>query len=107
MLLREIHGSLGLFVIATSAKYLGIFLGPESLSISWKAPINKYLARVRDLRQTGLGLLSSARLYNIGTLPCLSYIAAHLPLPPEVRRAEARGLQILTAGPYHAWPQFV
>ena len=103
-LLREHNGTLGFFVIANAAKYLGIYLGPASLLLSWQAPLRKYMSRVRDLRQTGLGLLASARLYNIGTLPCLSYLAAHLPLPREALQHEFRALQILTAGPYHAWP---
>ena len=70
-LLMDISGSLSSFVLSSSAKYLGVFLGPNSASLSWQAPLAKYLGRIRDLRNIGLGLMASARLYNIGTLLCL------------------------------------
>ena len=62
------------------------------------------MLRVRDLRRTGLGLLSSTRLYNIGSISTLTYVAALCPLPSPVSAAERRALQVLTASPYHSWP---
>ena len=103
-LLREHCPSAKDFRVKTSGKYLGIFIGPDAADSSWCLPLRNFLARARDIRSLGLGVITSLRLFNQQCLPVLSFVASVLPIPPQARRLEHRVLQILTAAPRHAWP---
>ena len=59
--------------IALNAKYLGMELGPQTLDIVWKNPLDKYIARVEIARGTGAGFLCAVLEYNTDWLPSVYF----------------------------------
>jgi hypothetical protein len=53
------------FIFRLSAKYLGIFIGPDAWANPWQHLVARYNQAVYKLRGFGLGLLASLRIYNV------------------------------------------
>ena len=85
-------------------KYLGIFIGPDSLDENWSIVLNDYLSTSRFIASLDCGLLTKISLYNMLAIAKLSYIASFLPPNPAILKAENRALQTLCRGPWNAIP---
>ena len=94
--------SIGQFL--QSLKYLGIFVGPDSLDENWNHVLCDYLATSRFIASLDCGLLTKISLYNMLAIAKLSYIASFLPPNPDILKAENRALQTLCRGPWNAIP---
>eukprot|EP00959_Pyramimonas_sp_CCMP1952_P400184 8384940-Pyramimonas_sp.AAC.1 len=99
--------NVSLFQVGTSARYLGMFLGPGGPERSWIGPLRKLKSRLQYIRGLALGLTQNIYAYKTFGFPLLSFPAQFLPAPAAVLRAERDAHQFLTAGPRWAVPSFV
>ena len=104
ILLREYAGNWADFEVALCAKYLGVYIGPGSTMKSFAAPMKKYEARCRSIRAMGLGLTTTISLYNMFAASVLSFILQFMEPTKQLLTMEREMLQLLTAGPRHAYP---
>jgi hypothetical protein len=72
----------GAMKFATSAKYLGYYLGPGRGELSWQKPLQKFAERAKFWGQSGGGLHVAAMAYSVYVLPVLTFVA-QLEDPPE------------------------
>ena len=89
-------------VIASSAKYLGFYVGPGKCDSSWKEPLRKYLARAKQWGKLGLGMLLSLQAYKVYISSVLQFVAQLEPLPADFASAERSAVHALLPGPT-AW----
>ena len=80
------------FEIASSGKYLGIWLGPQTEEKQWSKAIDKYNFRCSEIASIGAAASISARLYNMYSLPVLGYICQFHQPTKEIQSAELHGL---------------
>ena len=104
ILLREYAGNWADFEVALCAKYLGVYIGPGSTMKSFAAPMKKYEARCRSIRAMGMGLTTTISLYNMFAASVLSFILQFMEPTKQLLTMEREMLQLLTAGPRHAYP---
>ena len=74
--------------ITTCAKYLGVFLGPAAGAKQWVAPMEKFLKRCIDLRDSDQPALMAIRNFNTKVLPVLGYVAQMIPPPKNMTKIE-------------------
>ena len=70
------------FQLASTGKYLGVWLGLDSAACSWKAPIDKFGVRILEVFDGKAPALLSILQYNERVLPVFSYVSQVF-LPPE------------------------
>lgn len=87
------------FAIASSAKYLGIYLGPQRGFRSWARPMLKYLERAKIWRKIGGGLHITLQAYRVYVMSVLTFVAQLVAPPPEWEQTERQACQILFPGP--------
>ena len=85
--------------IAPKGKYLGFVIGPGGNGESWKGPISKYTARVRQWENTKCGLFWSTLYYNTFAVTTLEFVAQLEDITQDVFDAEARAMRTMAAGP--------
>ena len=83
------------FQIKDAGKYLGFMMGPGANESQWSAPLVKCKSRAAAIAETRSAASVSAHLYNTRALPCLSFKAQLVPLPPTFKRAETTTLHHL------------
>ena len=88
--------------IASSAKYLGFYVGPGKGDSSWREPLQKFLDRARQWGKLGLGMLLSLQAYQVYISSVLQFVAQLEPLPINFRNIERSATQALLPGPT-AW----
>ncbi len=67
------------FQISNAGKYLGIYMGPKSVSLLWAGPIHKYLERVDALHRQGLPNWLMVRNYISNIISVLLYVGQLCP----------------------------
>ena len=72
------------FLIASSGKYLGWFLGVDAASISWQEPRLKFVDRVEGIVGAQAPATTSLLRYNQRAVPVLSFVSQFSHPPPEV-----------------------
>jgi len=85
-------------------KYLGIYLGPGAHKHMWNDVMTSFRETVAFLRTTVPGLVPTIALYNILAHSKFSHILAFYPPSVEVLRLERKSHQLLTRGPWNAFP---
>jgi len=85
--------------VASSAKYLGIYLGMVTASLLFKDASNKFFQRVGCARSSGLGLLAAVAEYNTMCVPVFSYVSQFHVVPSNVLQLEGRMLQRMVKSP--------
>ena len=85
-------------------KYLGIFLGFDSLKTNWDAVSADFLQVTRFIGSLDCGLVTKVSLYNMLAISKLSYVAAFLPPNCEILKVEKKALQLLLRGPWNSIP---
>ena len=83
--------------------YLGFWMGPGALERVWSNVIPKFWMTVRRLRGLGLGLPQTIRLFHSHAMSLLGYQLQLCPITPPLRKAYNEALQVITAGPRHAF----
>ena len=63
------------FKIQSSGKYLGWYLGKNSVKLSFEAPLAKYQSRVSEVVQGKAPISASIVRYNQRCIPCISYVS--------------------------------
>ena len=86
--------------IQGSGKYLGFHIGPLAGSMSWEAPLQKYLKAAKDWGALGLGLHLSTLAYGIYILPVLSFVAQLSNPPDKAWEIERKALSLMVPGGY-------
>ena len=74
--------------VCSSAKYLGIFLGPGAGSRQWVAPLAKFGLRVEEIAATGAPAVLAVQHYNTRAVSVLGYVAQFIPPPPNIKAVE-------------------
>ena len=74
--------------IASTGKYLGFFIGPNSGSNNWSMPLSKYKQRAREIHVAAFPAAFSASEYNSKCLPTLLYVSQLCPPPPHIMQTE-------------------
>ena len=87
--------------VALHAKYLGIHSGPRSVNLVLTLALHKYIARIKAVRTTGAGLLTSIIEHSTMCIPTLNYIGQFGTPDASVLAADAIMLQILMACPVY------
>ena len=85
-------------------KYLGIFLGNDSIRANWTPVIHEYLATSKFIASLDCGLLTKISLYNMLSISKLSFVASFFAPNKDALCAENRALQLLARGPWNAIP---
>ena len=85
--------------IAYAAKYLGVWLGPESRGMTWDGAMRKFVDCARRWSVGAWGLHFMARIYNIYVVSVLSYIAQFYPPSAAVLAAERKAVARCLPGP--------
>ena len=85
--------------IDTKAKYLGCIIGPGKIGQEWKAPLKKFLSKVKEWDWASLGTLFARMTYNIYMLPTLMFTAQVAEVSPEVLQAGKEALRKTMPGP--------
>ena len=86
--------------IQGSGKYLGFHIGPLAGSMSWEAPLQKYLKAAKEWGALGLGLHLSTLAYGIYILPVLSFVAQLSNPPDKAWEIERKALSLMVPGGY-------
>jgi len=81
--------------IQASAKYLGMFLGPEAGAVQWDKPIEKFKGRVAEINFNSGPISFAIRQFNCKAVSVLGYKAQMVPPPNKIIRIELSA--ILTA----------
>ena len=89
----------GNIVIASTAKYLGFYVGPGREGLSWEAPLQKYLKRARLWGKLGVGAYLSMDAYKIYICSVLSFVGQLDNLPDNWRDFELKACSALFPGP--------
>ena len=75
-------------MIVSSAKYLGLYLGPLAGTKNWVEPILKFKDRVAEIANSGDSAANNLNQYNKRAIPILAYSAQLLDPPPNINRIE-------------------
>ena len=87
------------FVIDSKGKYLGLWLGPGAVNLSWEKPLSKYVAQCEYIASLKLGLSTTALLYKVFALSALSFVVQICPIPEVAFEHERKVLRLLIPGP--------
>ena len=86
-------------MVASAAKYLGLYVGPGRGTLSWQAPLRKYLDRAKLWGKLGFGLLLTLQAYQVYVSSVLQFVAQLEDLPPDFLDYERKAVQALFPGP--------
>ena len=87
--------------IENTAKYLGLYVGPGSSSLSWLAPMRKYLDRAKVWGAAGLGMCNNLDAYSVFIVSVITFVGQLIELPAEFQATEDKAIQLLFPGPRH------
>ena len=79
--LRSTSLSLRIFLVQSSGKYLGWFLGADGVQNSFKEPLEKVVQRVHEVTEGNAPAASSIIRFNQRVAPVLSYVSQFSPPP--------------------------
>ena len=82
-------------LVAAAAKYLGVWVGPESVGRVWGDPLGKWWERGTDLASQLLAPSMAVREYNRRAVPTLGYVAQVCAPPVRLRSSEKRMVETL------------
>ena len=85
--------------IDTSAKYLGVVVGPGKGDKSWTAPLRKYAERLQWWRDAGAGMLITLQAYRCYIASVLVFVAQLEELPSNFAATEDKAVRKLFPGP--------
>ena len=85
--------------VASSAKYLGLQLGPGRRESSWLGPLAKYADRAEAWSAVGCGMALTARAYSAYIAAVLQFVLQYEALPADWPQHEASALRRLVPGP--------
>ena len=85
--------------VATTAKYLGVYVGPGRQEASWRAPLAKYLARAQLWGRLGVGLQLTLLAYRVYIASVLIFVGQFEELPTNWLEHERRACAALLPGP--------
>ena len=71
------------FQICDTAKYLGLYLGPQASKHQWKLPLDKFTNKYREMGRSGLPLGLVGPHFSSQILPVLGYIGQLVPPPAD------------------------
>ena len=91
------------FAVYFALKYLGTFLGPGYLDMSWKAQSLKIKSRTHTLKKLGFGLGGDIKIYHERILPVCSHLAQFVVPSKLILSAEDYCLRMLTVSPFTAY----
>ena len=103
-LLHEVGPLASSFKFVSCIKNMGSFIGPGADSAIWSKPVQKFLLCIGDIRSMRLGFLRSIALYKSLAFSVLLHVGQFYPPDRDTLQAEHRALQLLTAAPWHTWP---
>ena len=86
-------------VIASSAKYLGFYVGPGRGEHSWEAPMRKFLDRAQQWGNLGAGLLMTLKAFRVYVASVLLFVGQLEELPCTFKALEAAACRKLFPGP--------
>ena len=78
------------FQIRSSAKYLGIHIGPKLGGLNWYAPICKFVARTEEVANRHLPLALASAQFASKALSVLGYVGQLMPPPKNFKVLELR-----------------
>ena len=87
-----------------SAKYLGVFIGPEAHHVQWNGAVEEIKLRILHIRGLGFGWSSSARWYKAYVVGSLLHKSQFSGLSKDIIQYEVAGLSKLLAIPCQAIP---
>ena len=90
----------GAMQVAFSAKYLGVYVGPDKGTRSWHSPFAKFLSRAQQWGALGLGLHMTIRAYATYMVSVLLFVGQLEAIPTDFDDIEARACRRLFVGPY-------
>ena len=90
--------------VATSAKYLGVYVDYGREENSWRAPLRKFLDRAQQWGRLGVGLQLSLNAYSVYMSFVLLFVGQLEELPSDWRDWEQRACTALLPGP-RGWMQ--
>ena len=73
--------------------------------MQWVTACDKYKEMVLFIKALGAGLIAAVVLYNTLALPTFSYVGSFVKPAKEVLRLESWGQQMITNGPWNAFPR--
>ena len=85
--------------VASSAKYLGFQLGPDSLQNNWSKAIYKYKQRCRLWSRTAIGSMLGSRVYSTFCFSVLSFRLQLSHPPKELLKDEKWALHLFVPSP--------
>jgi hypothetical protein len=85
--------------VETSAKYLGVYLGPDARSRSWDGPRKKFLSRLDDFDWRRLGWSMLIKVYNVYLLSTLLYVGQYYEPDAATLAAEDTAIRRIFGGP--------
>jgi len=78
--------------IQSSAKYLGVFLGPKAGAKQWVAPTAKYEKRCKAINAEDAPMRMAVSRYSTHAVTVLGYMAQFIPPPRNIIRLELTGV---------------
>ena len=85
--------------VTLSAKYLGIFVGPEAANDLWRHFSEKMTARVRFISSLPVGIISRVALYNMLAVPIARFFLQFIDACEKVVLLQRRLISKLASGP--------
>ena len=85
--------------VANTAKYLGIWLGPQAHLQQWVEQTTKYASRADRWNAAGSGLHYTIRIYNVFVFSVLSYIMQFADPPDSLLDDECKCIRKFAKGP--------
>ena len=90
------------FSVRSTAKYLGIWMGPAAATQQWKTQLAKLAGRAATIVSLALPASASLPLYSSRAAPVTSYVAQFCEPPPVLERFERRLLCRILRIPFTA-----
>jgi len=76
------------FQITNSGKYLGLHIGPLAGEIQWKAPLEKFRERTREVHKEAIPLAMAGSRLATSATSVLGYVAQLVSIPPLFKSLE-------------------
>ena len=91
------------FLIASSAKYLGWFLGVGSSELSWQEPLQKFTGRVEEIVSANAPATTAILRFNQRAVPVLSFVSqfSHPPVCADLPKLDQWSVHKLLRIPSH------
>ena len=85
--------------LQSHGKYLGYFIGPGSVGLSWDKALNKFLLRCQEWSRLGLGVHYSLHAYRIFIVSVLSFVMQLAEDPDVLDDYNKKALRLIMRGP--------